>query len=1348
MAKLSWTGERYLPEVGGEIELEHYHRYLLSKKFTVGKEVLDIACGEGYGSSQLAEVAASVIGVDISEEAIKHARASYSRKNLDFLKGSCSEIPIPDESIDVIVSFETIEHHNEHVEMMHEFKRVLRKEGVLIISSPDKKEYSDVPQYKNEFHVKELYTEEFKSLLEDNFSNLMMLGQRIKFGSLIAPYKSDSLTKFIPFDKESNDSEIFIPLYMIAIASDCEITPSISSFYASPFQYSEYARSLLANMTQLERENAKTLDKMAIGKNNEKKVNIKLKQLEQIRNSELEQLTIKNKEFEAEQGLAEKASQEVRKLSLEIERLNKEISDSRNYIDSLLSSLSWRLTAPFRRVRFVTGRLLRGEYFLASRMMRLIYHGIPISTSKKILAKEWCYTHSPILFRHTRSYKVWSKRIEKLERKLDFPKSLAPRVSIVIPVFGEIESTKNCLISIKNITDNCDYEIVVIDDCSLDDTEHVLKSVSGVRVLKNDKNLGFIRSCNRGANEARGEYLLFLNNDTEVHDGWLDELISPFDKIPLVGLVGSKLIYPDGSLQEAGGIIWADATGWNYGRGDDPSKPEYNYLREVDYCSGASIMVPKKVFNKLGKFDERYLPAYYEDTDLAFSVQQAGLKVLYQPASRVIHFEGLTSGNDLNTGIKAYQVRNQVKFLEKWKKRLAAHGVPGENVFAEKDRHALGRILIIDSITPTPDQDSGSQDVVYFFKIFIDLGYKVTFVPDDLVHADGYTQTLQNLGVECLYSPYVNSIEEYLQEYGREFDVVFLYRAWTAHKHFKSVKRHCPGSRTVFDTVDLHYLREEREAAITGSEKLASQAKRTKEIEFKLMREADATIILSEAETQMLKNIDSSLRLKYIPYVRETPGCKNQYSNRRDILFIGGFEHTPNVDAVEYFVKEIWPAVRKKLSNTSFYIIGSKIPDRVRELEEYEGVVSVGFVEDLSDFFDKIRLTVVPLRFGAGIKGKIATSAGYGVPSVATSIAVEGMGMVNGKHILVADDAESFAEKVVQLYTDETLWNRLSRESLELVKELYSYDAGKNRLLSLLKSLSGPHQADLKTTRINCVEDFKKHQESLDAELLERTAYEDSLLENDEQPFQIDAECRVCGMPRKFNVDYNFSGIRDKLGVLQPNWRETLICEGCGLQNRVRAATDYFVNTLSPSASSRIYITEQLTPLYQWLKRMFPAVVGSEYLDDSSESELDDTSSEIRNEDFTALSFQNRSLDFILSFEVLEHIPSYRKALSECARCLADGGTLVLSAPFLAGEYKTLVRARLSDANEIEHLLPPEYHGNPTRPSEGSLCYYHFGWELLDALKEEGFKEAYVESIYSRSYAYLGEEQILIVAKK
>ncbi|MCX7112653.1 MAG: glycosyltransferase [Proteobacteria bacterium] len=373
----------------------------------------------------------------------------------------------------------------------------------------------------------------------------------------------------------------------------------------------------------------------------------------------------------------------------------------------------------------------------------------------------------------------------------------------------------------------------------------------------------------------------------------------------------------------------------------------------------------------------------------------------------------------------------------------------------DQGREARGRILIIDETFPMPDQDSGSLDAYYLQKTLSEIGYKVTFAPEDLMYLEGYTEQFQQMGVECLYTPNVPTLKHYLMANGKAFDFVFLTRANAANRNFNTIKRLCPKAKIIFNTVDLHHLRQEREAAVTGSAEMAGLAKQMKVTEFDLMRKCDMTIVISEAEAQLLRQQDASLRLTVMPFMREIPGCKCSFSERKDIVFIGGFEHLPNIDSVEYFVKEIWPLIRSSLPEVQFLIIGSKMPDHIKALETHAGVVVVGFVQDLAEYFDHCKMTVVPLRFGAGIKGKIGTSASFGVPSIATTIAVEGMGFVDGEDVLVADDPATFAELVVRLYQDEPLWIRLSQSCLAKINEQYSLEMGKKRLEELLNAIGG-----------------------------------------------------------------------------------------------------------------------------------------------------------------------------------------------------------------------------------------------------------------------------------------------------
>ena len=260
-----------------------------------------------------------------------------------------------------------------------------------------------------------------------------------------------------------------------------------------------------------------------------------------------------------------------------------------------------------------------------------------------------------------------------------------PLVSIIIPVYNQFEYTVYCVRSIVSNTEGIGFEVIIADDCSTDMTRQILEYLPGIRLVRTERNQGFIRNCNNAAKVAEGRYLVFLNNDTLVKEGWLSALVDTMEDDPSVGLAGSKLIYPDGHLQEAGCIVWGDGTIWNYGRGMNPRLPEYNYLKDTDYVSGASFIIRRDLWERLGGFDEYYLPAYCEDTDLSFRVRKEGLRTVYQPRSEVVHFEGVSNGKSTQSGLKAYQVTNMQKLFDRWKDDLAGRPPQGVDVFRARD---------------------------------------------------------------------------------------------------------------------------------------------------------------------------------------------------------------------------------------------------------------------------------------------------------------------------------------------------------------------------------------------------------------------------------------------------------------------------------------------------------------------------------------------------------------------------------------------------------------------------------------------------------------------------------------
>ena len=349
------------------------------------------------------------------------------------------------------------------------------------------------------------------------------------------------------------------------------------------------------------------------------------------------------------------------------------------------------------------------------------------------------------------------------------------------------------------------------------------------------------------------------------------------------------------------------------------------------------------------------------------------------------------------------------------------------------------KLLLIDSCTPTPDRDSGSMDVFNSIRIFLALGFRVSFIAEsNLLDLGQYTRALEELGVECLHAPRISSVESWLQSQGSTYAVVMLFRAPVAIRHLPAVRRHCPGAKVVFSTIDLHFLRESRQAGTTPEPDRRWNPLYRAELEC--IRAADKTIVISEAERHWLETAIPGLRLALVPLVRELPApSRVGFEDRAGIAFIGNFQHPPNVDAVRYFLAEIWPGIRRQLPEAVFYIVGSYLPGALH-IRADEGVVALGYVEDLDTVFDTLRLTVAPLRYGAGLKGKVVTSLGYGVPAVVTPIAAEGMGLVDGEEILVADGAEAFRARVLSAYREQRLWETLSRQGHAAAHRLYSLE--------------------------------------------------------------------------------------------------------------------------------------------------------------------------------------------------------------------------------------------------------------------------------------------------------------------
>ena len=648
-------------------------------------------------------------------------------------------------------------------------------------------------------------------------------------------------------------------------------------------------------------------------------------------------------------------------------------------------------------------------------------------------------------FKHGKN--LWEEAyIQSIKSPLFFEYPDSPTVSIVIPVFNNWRFTQACLRSIQeNSGVDISYEVIIADDCSKDETKKKLSKIPGLKIISNEINLGFLRNCNNAIKYARGRYVVLLNNDTEVSANWLKLMLDVFSNFDKVGVVAGKLIYPDGLVQEAGGIMMSNGWGHPYGRYADPENYEFNYVKDVACAIGACLMIDKSLFESIGGFDEQYAPAYYEEFDFEFLVRAAGYRVMYQPAVRITHHESISAGAEFRD---AQSIINHDKFSQKWAEELECSYYPisESDLYLARDLSInQKRILVIEDMVPPYDQHAGGLCIYQYIKLLLDMKFKIVFLPDNLKPTQPYTMDLQQMGVEVIYGEF--DFKSWFGENGSTFDYCWLCRPDVSIKYIDTIRSNS-AAKIFYFTHDLHYLREYRRYELEGIEWHLEESKRYKKIESEIFRHADIVLTPSYDEEILIKEISPDAKVLTVPlFIYESNNLELfldsfDYESRRNILFLGGYLHSPNVDAVLYFANEVMPLIRLQLPDVEFHIAGSNVPAEIQELESPSFHVR-GYVADLSELYQDFRVFVAPLRYGAGVKGKIISSLNYGVPVVTTSIGNEGINLVNEDQALIGNSPQELADLVCKIYLDKKLWVHISRKGKEVINENFSIQAAK-----------------------------------------------------------------------------------------------------------------------------------------------------------------------------------------------------------------------------------------------------------------------------------------------------------------
>lgn len=1022
---LQFTGERFIPSkelLNDEIGFEHLHRYHSIIPFIKQKTVLDIACGEGYGSDLIGKYAQKVYGVDLDKACINWATEHYGSGNhkLEFKTGSVDSIPLANNSIDVVVSFETIEHVSSGVQQlfMAEVKRVLKPNGILIISTPNTANYSNKYEHHNEFHIKEFQKEEFHSFLKSHFRHTCHFEQGYEIVSTITGEDIGTI-KELPVYNWERELKKTNRKYLISIASNEEI------------QESDRLSSIVM---QVDKDYSASIDYIVSLHKQEKDQQQAIEQLQetvQQLQEAIEKKEQKNNELAIaltdKENILLDQNNKITILQHQVDQLNGRLSE-------IYSSDGWKLLSVYYRFK---GKVIP-EGSDRHKMIKKFINKLRNKKADHFVTTEF----APQLLQYV-SGEVTSFDV------IHFPQYEQPKVSIIIPAYDGWQMNYKCLRSIFRHTQGVSYEVIFADDGSSDETANIKDYVKNIVAIRNENNLGFLKNCNHAATFAKGEYILFLNNDTEVTPGWLYSLSDLMDKDPKIGIVGSKLIYPNGRLQEAGGIMWQDNSAWNYGHKQNPEAPEFNYVKEVDYISGASILIRKSAWQKLGGFDERYAPAYCEDADLAFEMRKSGLKVVYQPLSQVIHHEGFSHGTEDNPNaglkqIKAYQTLNIAKFSEKWSEVLKTHSPNGVDPYWARDRSkAKKTVLVIDHYVPQYDKDAGSRTTFQYLQLFTQLGMNVKFIGDNFNKHEPYTNALQQLGIEVLYGGYyAQNWQKWIVDNEKYFDYILLNRPHTATKYIDFLRANTKGKLYYYGH-DLHFQRELMEYEITKDKAKLASSKTWKKIEYDLFTKSDVILTPTRKEKEIIHTDFATKEVEVMPafFYPVIAEPVINFHERKNLLFVGGFTHTPNIDAVLWFIEKVLPIVQKQIAGIKLIIVGSNVPKIIQQ-KASQNVIIKGFVSDaeLQQLYNTVKMVVIPLRFGAGLKGKTVEAMVNGLPIVSTSFGLEGLNDIEN-WLKPHDKDQDFAAEVVSLYNDEQALKEMSVNMVEHSKKNFTRES-------------------------------------------------------------------------------------------------------------------------------------------------------------------------------------------------------------------------------------------------------------------------------------------------------------------
>lgn len=620
---------------------------------------------------------------------------------------------------------------------------------------------------------------------------------------------------------------------------------------------------------------------------------------------------------------------------------------------------------------------------------------------------------------------------------LRFEAPANPLVSVILVLYNNAEATLACLERLL-IQRGVSFEVILLDNASSDETSELLKRIENARIIRSEVNLHFLKGANRAAQEAKGEYLLFLNNDVLLTEGAIEAAVRAFDAAG-TGAVGGRLVHPDGFLQEAGGIIFSDGSTQGRGVGDDPFDPAYNSVRVVDYCSGAFLMTPRKLFEELAGFDSAFSPAYYEDVDYCVRVREKGLDIVYTPEATLIHSESSSFTSRSESDLLMNQ--HQKILLARHSEFLATRPSPTVDArqFTASYLCRQKRLLFIDDLLPQPELGQGLPRTSLIFQYLLNKGFDISFLS---FNEQSQTPNIP-FSVELLPGFREERLKSFFEQRGGEFSIVLVSRPHNMER-IQKVLEQLPALksrlRIIYDAEAIFAKREliKRELR-DGTEFLDTELQEIFGIELRVAKNADIVLCVSEQEASLFRKAGHPrvFVLSHGVLLNPTPA---DFSERSGFLMVGPTvrPESPNTDAARWFLDQVQPALIGSLGGVEacFTLAGKSSMNRL--LDKGTPYFRMpGLVPGLYPLYNSHRIFVAPLRFGAGIPLKIIEASAHGIPVVTTPLLASQLQWEHEKELLVGSDADEFSKQCVRLYQDKALWESLRASALDRVRREY-----------------------------------------------------------------------------------------------------------------------------------------------------------------------------------------------------------------------------------------------------------------------------------------------------------------------